>query len=298
MTATIQAQKEKDAALAANASLLNLNAKIREYEHWAVVAKRRRRLSIASYALGPALFLVLYALIWLPGFDRRTLIAVGIPGFIIAIAFCISAYQLSRNPGGGPKEVKSEAKHREGKASLRRRSEGEIELQIAKKRDARKLQVADGTFDQKTRRLIYKDEAYNEIERLRGDSKRYRHVNNILQGVLIIGSISATAASGVSSSGGPVRWVVLGVTLAVGISSGFMGYYKYKERSFYLQQTADAIEHEWEAFEVGVGRYKYCKTEEIALKEFVEEVHRLKSEQRKRQQNLEQPPETRNTGEL
>ena len=34
------------------------------------------------------------------------------------------------------------------------------------------------------------------------------------------------------------------MTFAVGIASGFMGYFKYKERSFYLQQTADAIESE------------------------------------------------------
>jgi len=72
-----------------------------------------------------------------------------------------------------------------------------------------------------------------------------------------------------------------------------MGYFKYKERSFYLQQTADAIEQEWEAVEIGVGRYK-DKSEEQALADFVEEVHRLKTEQKKRQQNLEQPPEARN----
>jgi hypothetical protein len=73
-----------------------------------------------------------------------------------------------------------------------------------------------------------------------------------------------------------------------------MGYFKYKERSFYLQQTADAIESEWEAVEIGVGRYKRIENEDEALAEFVEEVHRLKSEQKKRQQNLEQPPEARN----
>lgn len=122
------------------------------------------------------------------------------------------------------------------------------------------------------------------------DSKCYRNVSNLLQGILIIGSIAAIGASGVASSLGLLRWGVLGLSLTVGIVSGFMGYYKYKERSFYLQQTADAIEYEWEAFEVGVGRYKYLKNENLALKEFVEEVHRLKSEQRKRQQNLEQPP--------
>jgi hypothetical protein len=79
------------------------------------------------------------------------------------------------------------------------------------------------------------------------------------------------------------------MTFIVGIASGFMGYFKYKERSFYLQQTADAIESEWEAVEVGIGRYENYANEEERLAEFVAEVHRLKSEQKKRQQNLEQP---------
>lgn len=76
-----------------------------------------------------------------------------------------------------------------------------------------------------------------------------------------------------------------------------MGYFKYKERSFYLQQTADAIETEWEAVEVGVGRYKDASDEPARLALFVDEVHRLKSEQKKRQQSLEQPPETRGSKE-
>jgi len=62
-----------------------------------------------------------------------------------------------------------------------------------------------------------------------------------------------------------------------------MGYFKYKERSSYLQQTADSIESEWEAVEVGIGRYKRFDNEDEALAELVEEVHRLKSEQKKRQ---------------
>lgn len=116
--------------------------------------------------------------------------------------------------------------------------------------------------------------------------------------MLIVGSLAATGSSALSAELEQLRWVTFGITFFVGVSSGFMGYYKYKERSFYLQQTADAIEHEWEAFEVGVGRYKRAKDEDQALSDFVEEVHRLKSEQRKRQQNLEQPPETRSANEV
>jgi len=49
--------------------------------------------------------------------------------------------------------------------------------------------------------------------------------------------------------------------------------------------------------EVGIGRYKKFEQEDDRLAEFVEEVHRLKSEQKKRQQNLEQPPELRSSQE-
>ncbi|HEX6359210.1 DUF4231 domain-containing protein [Actinophytocola sp.] len=291
-------ERQREAVLAANQELLGLTAEIRKFEHWARVARRRRRLAALAYVFTPTLVLGLYAMFWLPWLSRSAFIAISVPGIALVVGLCIAAIRFARNPGAGPKATIEGEKDGAGRPIERRRTEGELELIIATMRDARKLKVTAGTFDQKTRRLIYKDEAYSEIEKLRNDSRKYRNVNNILQGILIIGSISATGASGISTGGGPIRWVVLGVSLAVGISSGFMGYYKYKERSFYLQQTADAIEHEWEAFEVGVGRYKYCDTEEIALKEFVEEVHRLKSEQRKRQQNLEQPPETRNAAEL
>jgi hypothetical protein len=91
--------------------------------------------------------------------------------------------------------------------------------------------------------------------------------------------------------------VTLGLTFIVGIASGFMGYFKYKERSFYLQQTADSIESEWEAYEVGVGRYKRIRDADERLAELVEEIHRLKTEQKKRQQNLEQPPDSRSSQE-
>lgn len=283
-------EEVRQKALDANAELLKINADIRQLELYVSRARVRKRSAVASWIFGPVLLLILYAIFWLPWLSKTTLVALCIPGFILAVSCCIAAAKLTRDPGGGPRMIIED--------KTRRRSEGELELEIARQKDAKKMKIADGAFDQKTRRLVYKEEAYADIEKLRVDSKRYRNVNNLLQAVLIVGSIAATGASGVASGLGPLRWVVLGMSLTVGVASGFMGYYKYKERSFYLQQTADAIEHEWEAFEVGVGRYKYIKNEDLALKEFVEEVHRLKSEQRKRQQNLEQPPETRNAGEL
>lgn len=167
----------------------------------------------------------------------------------------------------------------------------DLELELARKRDTRKSLIADHNLPTSVRRITYKEDAYSEIDQMRAESKGYRNVNNTLQGILIIGSLAATGIAGLTAEVPNLRWVTLALTFMVGISSGFMGYFKYKERSFYLQQTADAIENEWDAVEIMVGRYKRCESEDEALGEFVEEVHRLKSEQKKRQQNLEQPPD-------
>jgi len=55
---------------------------------------------------------------------------------------------------------------------------------------------------------------------------------NLLQGVLIVGSLAATGAAAITGELPDIRWATLGITFLVGIASGFMGYFKYKERSF------------------------------------------------------------------
>jgi MFS family permease len=271
-----------------NEQLLVITHQIRELDHAVAVARSRRKWSNLSLVFGPLLALLLYSMLWLPQVSSTLVRAVYIPAVPVALGFCVAAFALKAWPGG-PRRKGGEYSDRE--------TEGELELKLARLRDARKVMVANADVPAKVRRVAYKEDAYADIDHLRAESNRFRRVNNFLQGVLIIGSLAATGASGIAAELPVIRWIVLGVTFVVGISSGFMGYFKYKERSFYLQQTADAIEHEWEAVEVGVGRYKRIETEEERLDEFVEEVHRLKSEQKKRQQNLEQPPESRNPNE-
>ncbi|MDG4808081.1 SLATT domain-containing protein [Micromonospora sp. WMMD1120] len=273
-----------------NDQLLLLTHQVRETEHRLAVARGRRSWSNVSMLLGPLLGVILYALYWIPVIPRLALQAVYIPAIPVAIAFCFASYYLKTHAGYPERLPNGEVEYLK---------EGDLELRLARQRDNRKHFLARTDTDTKVRRIAYKEDAFFDIDRLRLESKGYRRFNNFLQGVLIIGSIAATGAAGLVAEFEFLRWVTLGLTLAVGISSGFMGYYKYKERSFYLQQTADAIENEWEAVEVGVGRYKRFGEDEEgeALAEFVEEVHRLKAEQKKRQQNLEQPPEARNAGE-
>ncbi|WP_406104042.1 SLATT domain-containing protein [Micromonospora globbae] len=270
--------------------VLLLNHEIRQTEHALDKARRRHRWSNISMVFGPVLLVVIYALAWIPWWSSDLKKIVLIPTFVVALAFGIAAAVLKLDPGGPVRLDR-------GPGESRRISEGDLELALARLRDERKLVVASIGGDLKVRRVAYKEDAYADIDQFREESKRYRRVNNIFQGFLIIGSLAATGIAGISEKMTWDRWTVLAITFLVGTSSGFMGYFKYKERSFYLQQTADAIEAEWEAVEVGVGRYKRIPSEEEQLAEFVEEVHRLKSEQKKRQQNLEQPPESRPSGE-
>jgi hypothetical protein len=267
----------------ANEQLLTLNHAIRQTEASLANARRRRRWSNLSLIFGPVLLVLLYGLLWIPHIDRRLLIAIYIPSVPTALFFFGVSVKLKVTPGCQPSGALKFGHVRA------RDSEYMLELQLARQRDARKVLAANVEMPIKIRRIAYKDDAYTDIDEFRTESTRYRRVNNMLQAVLIIGSLAATGTSALTASVPDIRWVTLGMTFTVGISSGFMGYFKYKERSFYLQQTADAIESEWEAVEVGIGRYKIFDNEEGRLAEFVEEVHRLKSEQKKRQQNLEQP---------
>lgn len=275
----------------ANDQLLVLNHEIRQTESYLKTAQRRRRRSDISFIFGPVVLAFLYGTWWVPHISHHLLVIIDAPVLFAALLFAIATVKLKLTPGGPP-----EGKLEFGYAR-KRVSEDELELNLARQRDARKELAAEADTPIAVRRIAYKDEAYTDIDEFRAESARYRSVNNALQSVLIIGSLAATGTAALTAEVPDIRWVTLGLTFVVGVASGFMGYFKYKERSFYLQQTADAIESEWEAVEVGVGRYKKIDDEDARLAEFVEEVHRLKSEQKKRQQNLEQPPETRGSHE-
>ncbi|WP_285582158.1 SLATT domain-containing protein [Actinoallomurus iriomotensis] len=241
----------------------------------------------------------MYSIWWLPWIDRKLVYVIYGPTILLVVCFSIATFLFRRYPGGPiDKSITGETPWETWRGRQKgRKSEGELELDLARERETRKRLLAESDIDVDVRRIAYKEDAYADIDRLRQESNSYRRVNNTLQGFLIIGSLAATGVSGLAANLVILRWVTLGLTFLVGISSGFMGYFKYKERSFYLQQTADAIEQEWEAVEIGVGRYEHIDDETERLEKFVAEVHRLKSEQRKRQQNLEQPADSRDASD-
>jgi Protein of unknown function (DUF4231) len=139
----------------------------------------------------------------------------------------------------------------------------------------------------------YRDELPAVVATLRKEADRYRRWHNFFQGIIIIGSVATSAITTASVSYEQARWIAVGVSAVVGLSAGFTGYFKYRERSFNLQQTADSIEREYESVELRVGRYFNYKSEADAYKEFANFVENIRDEQSKRQQQLDQPTEAK-----
>ncbi|MFF2519536.1 DUF4231 domain-containing protein [Streptomyces sp. NPDC058086] len=109
----------------------------------------------------------------------------------------------------------------------------------------------------KERRSLYREDLAGIIDQHQADSRRYRRVHYMLQSLIMVGSGTTTVAA--LDSGSQLTWqnitlVIIG--FAVTLAAAFTGYYKYRERSYFLQHTADAIEEEANAFTLGVGRYR------------------------------------------
>lgn len=136
----------------------------------------------------------------------------------------------------------------------------------------------------------YREDAPTLVEQYRQFAKRNRRVHNLLQGVIIVGSIVTTSLTSAGIRAETFRWAAVATSIGVGVSAGFTGYFKFRERSFNQQQTADAIEKELNAATLGIERYS-GKDEERTLTEFAERVEALREEQRKRELQLEQSSE-------
>ncbi|MFE6887985.1 hypothetical protein [Streptomyces sp. NPDC057694] len=111
-------------------------------------------------------------------------------------------------------------------------------------------------------------------------SLRYRSIHNRLQTLIMIGSASTTTIAALDT-GKEFTWQSVSVT---GISFA-------RERSYFRQQTADAIKEEANVVRLGIGPYSEYgpDQEEEALKKFTQRVEDHRNEQRRRQQQLDQP---------
>ncbi len=134
------------------------------------------------------------------------------------------------------------------------------------------------------------------IEEFQRGSKANRRIHLTLQLIIILFSLLVSGlTSGLDEKVG-LHWVWLApvLSLIVSLCTTITGYFKFRERSFYLQQTADSIEQEQTALRLTIKGYKPTNKpeEKVAnLAKFAEKIEDLREEQRKRQQQLEQPSE-------
>ncbi|MFJ9967327.1 SLATT domain-containing protein [Streptomyces avermitilis] len=274
---TAAAERAIEATLSHDRAILALRAEIRE-------ARLKRFLLVSTYLSAPALLLFLF-IGNIAAWRRIDLARVNLTCIPLLIALLILCAVVRINSAvdwlDGPVEEEWEAGHA---------AEKKIDLALAIER--KRLSAASIDLPTETRRHIYRETVPGAIEQYRSDGLRYRRVHNLFQSIIIIGSLATSTAASLAETPAPYKWITVGTSFSVGLAAGFTGYFKFRERSFYLQQTADAIEEEYDAVNLKIGRYKGSADDEVALLEFTDRVETLKNDQRKRQQQLDQPTET------
>jgi ABC-type multidrug transport system fused ATPase/permease subunit len=165
-------------------------------------------------------------------------------------------------------------------------------VELAKLRERKRIYLSEGLADLTDARRRYRDEISSFIEEYRADANHNRRTANNLQSIIILGSLITTSATSAVGQAWWIRWTAVLLSLLVAGSAGIAGFFKFRERAMNQRQTADAIEHEYNAAELGIKRYKGMERDQ-ALAELAETVELLREEQRKREQQLEQPVETR-----
>ncbi|WP_327286601.1 DUF4231 domain-containing protein [Streptomyces sp. NBC_01205] len=173
-------------------------------------------------------------------------------------------------------------------------STAEVQERLDTSKAALRRATAVAVVPLRERRGMYREELTEVIENYQAESRKYRRVHNGLQSLIMIGSTTITTVAALDAK--EWNWqtiTVIALGFCVTLASTFTGYFKYRERSYFLQQTADAIEEEANAVALGVGEYGGFGEEEQdqALAKFTQRVESLRNEQRRRQQQLDQPTE-------
>lgn len=142
---------------------------------------------------------------------------------------------------------------------------------------------------------LYKDEVFQVIDKYTKRANRNRNYYYILQLLIIFASLLVTGlTSGLTNLVYILHlpWITPFISFMVSFLTAMVTLFRPKERGYNLQQTADAIEYEIACSNRRIYGYKGLDTEKVYTK-LAEEIERLRNEQRKRQQQLEQASEVK-----
>jgi len=208
---------------------------------------------------------------------ERDMLRPNLAGGIVAVVFTVltfCVFEFMSDGQGVDKEPVAQLK---------------LDLELAEER--RILEASKLTQPPYDRQFSYKDSIPKEIERLRSESRHYRRLHNILQWTLILASAAIPAVAAIYDPPQPGKTILITLGAIVTVVTSVAGYFKFRERSFNLQQTADEIEKHTTALELAIRPYNSSDAENLEL--FAENVETLRMEQRKREQQLDQPHEGR-----
>ncbi|WP_225851967.1 DUF4231 domain-containing protein [Micromonospora sp. AMSO12t] len=139
---------------------------------------------------------------------------------------------------------------------------------------------------------LYREASKDIVASFRGRASRNLRTHNSIQAVIIVGSIAASTTTAAMAGAHPLSWFSTVLTAFVSITAGLAAYFKFRERGYNLQSTADEIEKHYNATQFRLYDYADYGDEQEAerLRLFAHNVERLREEQRKRELQLEQSP--------
>lgn len=145
----------------------------------------------------------------------------------------------------------------------------------------------------------YAEEISQTIQQYTKKANRNRRFYYTLQIIIIFCSLLVTGlTSGLTDivSIFNTRWITPAISFAVSFLTAMITLFRFRERGHNQQLTADAIQYEISCAMKGIYGYKGLSEQDAYIK-LAEEVERLINEQRKRQQQLEQASDTKQTHE-
>jgi hypothetical protein len=194
----------------------------------------------------------------------------------VVLALFLGVFVIGRRMNAG---------HPEGESP---KSVAALQLELDLLEERRVLLAAAGSRSARDRQYSYRETIPQEIERLRRETRRYRRVHNFFQWSLFVASVTMSVTAAIYDLPQPGKAILIGLGAFVSFITAVTGYFKYRERAFNLQQTADAIEQHVTAFDLAIAPYNQAD-ETVNLERLAENVETLRVEQRKREQQLEQP---------
>ncbi|MER5350209.1 DUF4231 domain-containing protein [Kitasatospora sp. NPDC002551] len=158
----------------------------------------------------------------------------------------------------------------------------------------RQTAAAQLPLDSPSALRIYREASLEIVDQYRKGANKNRRVHNFFQVIIITGSIVTSTLTAMNDGGSTsLRLGTAFLSGFVGISAGVTGYFKFRERGYNLQSTADEIEKHYNASQFMLDEYAGSDpntplSEDDRLRTFARFVERLKEEQRKRELQLEQ----------